>query len=214
MHHAGRWGALALAVGVLGQLGCFGLWHRIDRDELDRIPNDEKLALFDAENEVIIAKDTIEAVDREISDGREKVKRAREKVKALDENPDVAGITSPDVLELYREWAKLRFELREDELRHSYVKREVAEEELWLARARYEAAKAQLVHDHDPERGADVDVEDFEGQVQDWEAKVAERQADLDESRMVLEEVRSRYDDVSKRLQEASGGAFGGPWAD
>jgi len=214
MFHASRWGALALAVGVVGQLGCAGLWHRIDRDDLDRIPNDEKLALFDAENEVIIAKDNIEAVEREISDGREAVERARVKIKALEENPDVAGISSPDVLELYREWAKLRYELREDEMRHSYVKREVADEELWLARAHYELAKAQLVHDHDPERGADVDVEAFEGQVQDWEAKVAERQAELDESRIIREEVRSRYDDVSKRLQEASGGAFGGPWAD
>jgi hypothetical protein len=153
-------------------------------------------------------------VEREISDGREAVERARAKIEALEDNPDVAGITSPDVLELYREWAKLRYELREDEMRHLYVRREAADVELWLARARYELAKAQLVHDHDPERGADVDVEAFEGQVQDWEAKVAEHQAEIDESRVVREEVRGRYDDVSKRLQEASGGAFGGPWAD
>jgi len=214
MHDGTRWSALVLGIGLVAQLGCAGLWHRIDRDDLDRIPNDEKLALFDAENEVIIAKDNIEAVEREISDGRESVERARDKVKALQDNPDVAGITSPDVLDLYREWASLRHDVRKDQMRHAYVKREAADDDLWLARARYELAKAQLVHDHDPERGADVNVEGFEGQVQDWEAKVAERQADIDESRIVLEEVRSRYDDVSKRLQEASGGAFGGPWAD
>ena len=162
-------GVPLLLVLVLGGTACGGLWHRIDRDALDRIPNDEKLALFDAENEVIIAKDSIEAAEREISDGREQVVRARAKVRQLDENPDVAGISSPDVLELYKEWAQLRFEMREDEMRHYYVRRKVAEEEVWLARARYEMAKAQLVHDHDPERGASVNVENFEEQAKDRE---------------------------------------------
>ena len=207
-------GILLVVTLAMTLTGCFGLWHRIDRETLDRIPNDEKLALFDAENEVIIAKDNIEAVERALADGREAVDSAREKVELLNENDSIAGIDSPEVLELYREWAKLRFELREDELRHLYLKRDVANDELWLARARYELAKAQLVHDHDPERGASVDVEGFENQVADKEQVVADRMTELDESRIVLEEVRSRYDAVSQRLQEASGGAFGGPWAD
>lgn len=215
--HQTLFAATRLALVVLlaaSQGACFGLWHRIDRGQLDRIPNDEKLALFDAENEVIIAKDNIEAVEREIADGRVAVDKARDKVKLLEESKEVSGITSPDVLNLYKEWAGLRFDLRQDEMRHLYLKREVFEQQLWLARARYELAKAQLVHDHDPERGADVDVKAFEGQVADHEKTVAEGQAKLDESRIAQEEIRSRYDDVSQRLQEASGGAFGGPWAD
>jgi len=44
-------------------------------------------------------------------------KRAREKVDLLKDNPEVAGITSPDVLALYTEWANLRLEMREDESR-------------------------------------------------------------------------------------------------
>ncbi|MFH1810101.1 MAG: hypothetical protein ABIJ09_15245 [Pseudomonadota bacterium] len=206
-------GLLAVTL-LLTQGACFGLWHRIDRNQLDRIPNDEKLALFDAENEVIIAKDNIEAAEREISDGRATVDRARDKVKLLDDSGEVSGINSPDVLALYKEWAKLRLELRLDEMRHLYVKREVFEDQLWLARARYEHAKAQLVHDHDPERGAGVNLTGFEEQVADWEKKVADGLSRMDESRIMQEEVRSRYDDVSQRLQEASGGAFGGPWAD
>ncbi|MBN2359081.1 MAG: hypothetical protein JXR83_06480 [Deltaproteobacteria bacterium] len=203
-----------VAVLLLASGGCFGLWHRIDRAALDRIPNEEKLTLFDAENDVIISKDDIEAVEREISDGRVATKRAREKVDLLKDNQEVAGITSPDVLALYNEWAQLRLELREDEMRHLYVKRDLVGEKLWLARARYELAKAQLVHDHDPERGADVDVPAFENQVKDKEAIVQQAMAKLDESKIILEEIRNRYDATSARLQEASGGAFGGPWAD
>lgn len=194
--------------------GCFGLWHRIDRDALDRIPNDEKLALFDAENAVIIAKDNIEAVERRISDGRKAVDSAREKMQLLEENPKVAGISSPDVLELYKEWAALRLELRQDEMRHYYLLRDVAEDELWLARASYEMEKARLVHDLDPEKGAGVNLEGFEQQTADREIVVGEGKAKIDESKIILEEVRSRYDSVSQRLQESSGGAFGGPWAD
>lgn len=203
-----------VAALLLAGSGCFGLWNRIDRGQLDRIPNEEKLALFDAENDVIISKDDIEAVEREISDGRVATKRAREKVDLLNDNPDVAGINSPDVMALYTEWANLRLEMREDEMRHLYIKRDLVEQKLWLARAKYELAKAQLVHDHDPERGADVDVPAFEGQVKDKEAVVQEWLAKLDESKIILEEIRNRYDATSARLQEASGGAFGGPWAD
>ena len=203
-----------VAVLLLSGSGCFGLWNRIDRGQLDRIPNEEMLALFDAENDVIISKDDIEAVEREISDGRVATKKARDKVDLLKDSPEVAGITSPDVLALYTEWANLRLEMREDEMRHLYVKRKLVDERLWLARAKYELAKAQLVHDHDPERGADVDVAAFENQVKDREAVVQEAMAKLDESKIILEEIRNRYDATSARLQEASGGAFGGPWAD
>lgn len=209
-----KWWKVGALISLVCSVGCGGLWHRIDRNDLDRIPNDEKLALFDAENEVIIAKDNIEAVDRELADGREAIKKAREKLKFLKDNDEVAGVASPEVLDLYREWAALRLDLREDEMRHAYLKRKVAEENLWLARARYELAKAQLVHDHDPERGSEVNIEGFENQVADREGGVAERMADLDESKVMQEEIRSRFDDVSRRLQEASGGAFGGPWAE
>lgn len=203
-----------LILSLLASTACNGLWYRIDRSQLDRIPNDEKLSLFDAENEVIIAKDNIEAVERNIADGRRAVERARQKVELLKDNAEIAGINSPEVLALYREWAELRFAMREDSMRHLYLKRKVSEHQLWLARARYEMAKAQLVHDHDPERGASVNVDDFAKQVADREKTVADLLAELDQSKAVLEEFRIRYDDVSKRLQEASGGAFGGPWVD
>ncbi len=210
----------ALAACLLGLLmvsagsGCSGLWYRIDRSQLDRIPNDEKLDLFDAENEVIIAKDNIEAVERNIADGRRLVEKARKKVELLKDNVEVAGISSPDVLALYREWAEARLAMREDTMRHLYLKRKASDSQLWLARARYELAKAQLVHDHDPERGASVNIKDFEKQVADREKTVADFMQQIDQSKARLEELRIRYDDVSKRLQEASGGAFGGPWVE
>jgi hypothetical protein len=205
---------LVAAVLLLASGGCFGLMHRIDRATLDRIPNEEKLALFDAENDVIISKDDIEAVEREISDGRVATKRAREKVDLLKDNPEVAGINSPDVMALYTEWANLRLEMREDEMRHLYVKRDLVDKKLWLARAKYELAKAQLVHDHDPERGASVNVDAFKSQVADREKVVADKTAKVAESRAVLEEIINRYDAASQKLQAASGGAYGGPWVD
>lgn len=207
-------GLLAVLLVVFSSTACSGLWYRIDRSQLDRIPNDEKLDLFDAENEVIIAKDNIEAVERNIADGRRLVDKARKKVELLKDNIDVAGISSPDVLALYREWAKARLDMREDKMRHLYLKRKASDEQLWLARARYELAKATLVHDHDPERGASVKIKDFENQVADREKIVADYLKQLDQSKAMLEELQIRYDDVSKRLQEASGGAFGGPWVE
>ena len=209
-----KFGPLALLLWVFSSSACAGLWYRVDRSQLDRIPNDEKLDLFDAENEVIIAKDNIEAVERNIADGRRLVDKARKKVELLKDNTDVAGINSADVLTLYREWAEARLKMREDNMRHLYLKRKASEAQLWLARARYELAKAKLVQNFDPERGNSINIKNFENQVADREKIVADFLQQIDQSRAMLEEFRIRYDDVSKRLQEASGGAFGGPWVE
>lgn len=209
---------LALAVLVLGLIpgcGLFGLWYRVDRDHLDDVPNEEKLLLFDAENGVYIAKDEIESARRAIEDAEKALTRAERYQDVIDSRrSSSSAIDTPEVLSLLAQWNDARIALRELEVEAAEERLSAAEVRLYASRARYERAKALLVKDHNPEEGTSVDLADFDDQVA--AAEVDEKEA-LDAVKVLEDQVsaaRARYNDLSRRLQAASGGAYGGPWAD
>lgn len=206
--------AAALALAMLGA-GCAGLSHRVDRGLLDQVPNEELLLLFDAENAVYIARDEADLASRNLEDARKALRRATAYKKLIDERrKSGAAIDSAQVLQLLEQWNDARIDmrnkevsLREEELRTSDVR-------LWAARARYEQAKAKLIKDFNPVGGASVDLEDFDKQVTEWEAREQEVLEGLKERENAMLAAREAYIALAVELQQASQGAYGGPWAD
>jgi hypothetical protein len=205
----------ALVVVVVALSGCAGLSKRVDRSALSAVPNEELLLLFDAENAVYIARDEADLAGRTLQDAKIALERAR-KYGALinDRRQGGATIDSVQVLDLLGEWNDVRISMREAELKLREVELETSDVRLWAARARYEKEKARLVKDKNPAEGKDLKLEEFDEQVKEWTVKEAEAQKALDERDAVVVESRGKYFALSRRLQEASKGAYGGPWAD
>lgn len=203
-----------LAVSLL-TASCAGIGHRVDRELLRAVPNDELLLLFDAENGVYIAKDERADAEQRLL-AAEKAYRSAVSYREVIEERRNSGeaIDTPAVLQLLDEWNSARVELRAAEVRFARQKRETSTMRLWASRARYEKAKADLVKEHNPEAGNSLELEPFVEQVSDWEAREQESIVLLAEREADVSQQRQTYNALSDQLQKQSGGAYGGPWAD
>ena len=212
MRVAGVCTYLAL-VAVLA--GCTGLSRRVDRSALSAVPNEELLLLFDAENGVYIARDEADLAGRTWQDAQVALVRARQYRSVINERrTSGASIDSVVVLDLLGQWNDVRIQMREAELQLRASELDTSDVRLWAARARYENEKAILVKERNPLAGTDLKIEDFAEQVRVWTAREAQAQILLNQKDAVVVESRAQYFVLSRRLQEASKGAYGGPWAD
>lgn len=208
---------LALVLGPVGLVasGCAGLSHRVDRSLLDQVPNEELLLLFDAENAVYIARDEAELATRNLEDARKALRRANAYKKLIDERrKSGAAIDSAQVLQLLEQWNDARIEMRQKEVALREEELRTSDVRLWAARARYEQAKAKLIKDFNPTGGANVEMTDFDEQVTEWEAREKEVLLGLKEREDAMLAAREAYIALAVELQQASKGAYGGPWAD
>jgi chromosome segregation ATPase len=198
-----------------GLVGCAGLSQRVDRAFLDEVPNEELLLLFDAENGVYIAKDERADAQQRFLEAEEALDRAKRYAVVIEERKKSGdAIDTPAVLSLLEEWNAARIQLRKAEIEFTRQKKRTATARLWASRARYEQAKAKLVKEHNPEQGASIDLAKFDEQVTEKEAREQDEIVKLAESEQMVSEQRAAYNGLSDRLQQASGGAYGGPWAD
>ena len=210
-----RWPVVVVVAAALALSGCAGLSKRVDRSALSAVPNEELLLLFDAENAVYIARDEADLAGRTLQDAKLALSRARDYGDVINERrTSGASIDSVQVLDLLGEWNDVRIAMREAELQLREVELSTSDVRLWAARARYEKEKARLVKDKNPSVGKDLDLQEFDEQVTEWTAREAEAQKALDEKDAVVVDSRAQYFALSRRLQEASKGAYGGPWAD
>jgi hypothetical protein len=194
---------------------CTGLSARVDRSALSDVPNEELLVLFDAENDVHIARDEADLASRSLQDakvGLEKAKKYRELI--TERRTGGATVDSVAVLDLLGEWNDARIAMREAEVRLRETELSTSDTRLWAARARYEREKARLVKDKNPAVGKDIELADFDEQAKDWDAREKEAAAVLAERNAEVVAARAAYFEISRRLQAESGGAYGGPWAD
>lgn len=195
--------------------GCAGLSERVDRSALSAVPNEELLLLFDAENAVYIARDEADLASRNLQDAKLALERARKYSDLITERrTGGATIDSVQVLDLLGQWNDVRITMRQAEVVLREAELSTSDVRLWAARARYEKEKARLVKDKNPAVGKDIEIKDFEEQVKEWTAKETEAQKTLDEKNAAVVESRAQYFALSRQLQEASKGAYGGPWAD
>jgi len=205
-----------LALGlVVSAGGCAGLSSRVDRSALADVPNEELLLLFDAENDVYIARDEADLATRSLQDAKVGLRRARTYAEVIAaRRTSGAAIDSVQTLDLLGQWNEARIQMREAEVALREFELATSDTRLWAARARYEREKARLVKDKNPAAGKDLEIKDFDEQVKTWEAREAEAKAGLAEREAKVTEARASYFELSRRLQEQSGGAYGGPWAD
>lgn len=202
--------AAVFLAGLL-QAGC-GLRHRVDRDLLDPIPPEDKLQLFGAENDVLIAKDEIEAARADKEDAQDAVERAERD--ASIQSKRAGSEKDKKVAALLRLWGQKRVEWRDAEVDLCDARRDAAKSELAAARARYERAKAQIVKERTPRAATGISLKDFDGQVKSYESDATSERKAMERVRAARDKKRKAYDEVSRQLQTASGGAYGGPWAD
>lgn len=213
--NARMWCGVAVAVFVVGVAGCTGLSARVDRGALAEVPNEELLVLFDAENGVYIARDEADLASRNLQDARTALAKARAyRETVAQRRTSGATIDSVPVLDLLGQWNDARIAMREAEVELRDLELATSDTRLWAARARYELEKARLVKDKNPAVGKDIELNDFEAQATAWQARETEAAAKLAEKTAVVVEARARYFELSRQLQQRSGGAYGGPWAD
>ena len=207
--------AFFVVVSGFSAFGCAGLSERVDRSALSAVPNEELLLLFDAENAVYIARDEADLASRNLQDAKLALERAR-KYRELITQRRTGGATidSVQVLDLLGQWNDVRITMRESEVVLREAELSTSDVRLWAARARYEKEKARLVKDKNPAVGKDIELAKFDAQVTEWTAKETEAQKALDEKNNAVVEARAQYFALSRQLQEASKGAYGGPWAD
>ena len=206
---------MLLLTVVLLSSSCVGLSARVDRAALSDIPNEELLVLFDAENDVQIARDEAEMAARNLADAKVALERAKAYRDVIDERrTSGATIDTVQILDLLGAWNDTRIDMRSAEVALRETELGTSDTRLWAARARYEREKARLVKDRNPAVGKDIELKDFDDQAESWRLREAEASAAVAARSAVVVETRARYFDLSRKLQEQSGGAYGGPWAD
>jgi chromosome segregation ATPase len=191
---------------------------RVDKDVLDKITIENKLLLFDAENELNIAIDSRDQVVDEIEQIKEDTRRAGTKRdvalrdedafsdKGDSERARIAGLKAVsqdariDYLEARLDWARARL----DQERAKLI----------VAKAKFELAKAKLVKKNNVPGASDLEIEDFEEQVKDYEEDVTDYAEDIAEAETEMKNAEQTWVTASKPLQQATGGALGSRWID
>lgn len=204
----------AMALSMVAS-SCVGLSARVDRAALADIPNEELLVLFDAENDVQIARDEADAASRNLQDAKNGMETARNYREVIAQRrTSGATVDTVPVLDLLGAWNDARIGMREAEVDLRDIELSTSSTRLWAARARYEREKARLVKERNPAVGKDIDLKDFDDQADTWQLREAAATAAVAASAVGVVDARARYFDLSRKLQEQSGGAYGGPWAD
>lgn len=207
--------AASVLLALVVSSACVGLGSRVDRSALADVPNEELLVLFDAENDVYIARDESDMASRNLQDARvalDKARRYREVV--AERRTSGASIDSVPVLDLLGTWNDARITMRQAEVELRDTEFMTSDTRLWAARARYELEKARLVKDKNPAVGKDLELKSFEDQAKSWAEREATAAAAVAEKTAAVVAARTRYYELSRQLQTQSGGAYGGPWAD
>lgn len=211
-----------LCVGLVGLtllLGCGGDPRlRVDDSVLERITIENKLLLFDAENELDMAIDDRDQVLDAIDFVQAERRRILERRDLARRDVDVFRSKRDDG---QARVAALRVEAAEARLSHLGARLEVervrlerAERALVVARARFELAKARLVKRNNVPGAAGLDLAAFEQQVDAYGKRVFALDPKLEEAEARAAEHEKRWAASAARLREASGGAYGSRWLD
>lgn len=191
---------------------------RVNDSVLERITIENKLLLFDAENELDIAIDDRDQVLEAQSALREERGRvverwvlARRDVSVFQSKGDA---TRSQVASLRADVAQARLRHIDARLEAEQVRLERQRRALLVARARFELAKARLVKRNNVPGAASLQLEAFERQVSQYEALVGALDPKLDQADARVAEREEAWSMAAARLRDASGGAYGSRWLD
>ncbi|MEO1227553.1 MAG: hypothetical protein AAFZ18_01520 [Myxococcota bacterium] len=191
---------------------------RVDGSVLERISVENRLLLFDAENELDIAIDdrdqlleemrALELRRRTALDGQEDAERAARRFR------DDGDAERAEIAALRGDAAGARLEHLGARRKATEVRLARQERVLVVAEARFELAKARLVKRNNVPGAADLRIEEFEKQVTRYQEKVAAFDERLAEAEAQVAEREEAWSMASARLRQASRGAYGSRWLD
>lgn len=191
---------------------------RVDADVLDKITIENKLLLFDAENELNIAIDSRDQVVDEIAQIKDDIRRARKKQEVAERDSEVfadkgdnerakfaalRAVTEDsriEYLEAYLAWSRERL-----------VKERAR---LIVAKAQFELAKARLVKKNNVPGASDIELADFEAQVEEYKEDVNDTDEDIAVAEAEMATKEEAWVAKSEQLAAATGGALGSRWLD
>ncbi len=207
-----------LLLAAISIHGCGGLSYQVDRDLLREVSVEHKLLLFEAENEVGIAFDEQEQIQRQIKDTRAEIAKAkalsveaeRDADRASDKNDGRAeqlALASREVLALKRDFLEARVTMLRKKL-------SAQDDLLQVALAKYELAKAKLVKKNNVEGAASLDLADFEEQVSKYVDAARASQATVSEYDKEAVVLRNAWQAARAKLEQSGGAGAASPWAD
>ena len=189
---------------------------RVRSDVLDKITIENKLLLFDAENELNIAIDARDQVVDEIARLKEDAKRARKKRQVAERDQDVfadKGDTERARLAVLRgQAAEAQIEYVDARLDWARQRLDKERRQLVVAKAKFELAKAKLVKKNNVPGASSIDLEDFEDQVKSYAEDVGDSEADILEAEASMKRAEDVWVAANGALRDASGGALGSRW--
>lgn len=207
-------------MGVLASLcACAsGPRKRVDGKVLEKLTIENRLLLFDAENELNIAIDAryqvldeIEAIKNDIERAKRKLETARRDVSTFEEKKKAEQVR---IAKLREQTQKTRIKYLESRLDWARERLKVEDKRLVVAQAEFELAKARLVKKNNVPGASKITLKNFEDQVAKYEAKVEDAARNVDKALAKLTEREEAWIQTSRALQEASGGALGSRWLD
>ncbi|MBI5508818.1 MAG: hypothetical protein HY903_08705 [Deltaproteobacteria bacterium] len=206
------------AVAIVFGAGCGHLSYTVDRDQLQEITIENKLLLFDAENDVSIALDEKEAIHREIQQVKQDIEDADLQI-AETENDAARASEKGDhekekVCEQAIEVYDLKIRYLEEYLLFLRDKLKAQDDLIIVAEAKFELAKAKLAKNNNVRDAADIELADFEAQVDDKVARAKDTFQELAEFEKEVDGVKEQWLGRRDQLMAASGGGIGSPWAE
>jgi chromosome segregation ATPase len=191
---------------------------RVDGKVLEKLTIENRLLLFDAENELNIAIDAryqvvdeIDAIKEDIDRAKQKLQTARRDEKSFSGKGDgeqarIAGLRA--------DAQKQRIRYLDARLDWARERLDVEDRRLVVAKAEFELAKARLVKKNNVPGASRIKIEDFTAQVEKYKSKVEDADEDVERALTRLSEREEAWIAASQTLQEASGGALGSRWLD
>lgn len=208
---------LSLTLGLLVS-GCGGLGYQVERDLLTEVSVENKLTLFDAENNVAISLDERDQIRREIQMVRQQIedtdKQIREAIEDGERAEDKGDAERANIAVMAEEVFDLKKDFLYEQIGLLRSRLEVQEAYIYVAFAQYELAKAKLVKKNNVRGAQDIELEDFEAQVDEYVEQAKEINQDFAEYEQEVEQVKQAWLARREELQQASGGGLGSPWAE
>ncbi len=209
---------LVISILALSATACGGLSYTVDRDLLKDVSIENKLVLFDAENDVSIALDERESLKKQVSEARQDIADAKAKIKEAKADAERAAEKGDANAQQVGDLAEETYDKKIDYLneRISFLKRRLDAQErlIYVAWARYELAKAKLVKKNNVRGANDVEIPDFEEQVDKFVELAKEDQEAIKQEEAQLAAVQQEWLAQREKLQQASGGGLGSSWVE
>lgn len=203
---------------VVAAHGCSSLSYTIDRDLLSEITLENKLSLFDAENDVSIAVDEKEQIQRQIQGVKQDIADAEAQIAEAESDAARASAKSDAKGEAVASAAQDVYDYKISYLEAyiAFLRKKLAAQEglILVAYAKYELAKAKLVKKNNVRGASDIEEADFEAQVDSYVEKARAEQESLAEEEKEVEAVKKEWLTRREQLQSQSGGGVGSPWAE